>query len=291
MALRIAYMGDIVGNAGRKVIEHAVPILRQKYRADLVIANAENAANGTGLTPDLYHKFVAAGIDGMTLGDHCFKKQQIYPILSKETNICRPANLSAKARGKGWMRLLTQVDGHPSDIPVVVIPVLCRVFMSQMPADSPFETVDAILDSLLSLSGPPPIVIVEIHGEATAEKTAMGWYLNGRVAAVIGSHTHIPTADQRILPLDMPEYPAEGINTKVEGGTAYITDMGMTGAQDSCLGRRADRVVKAMTTNVPSPYDVSEARPVAHGVLVTIDERTRRATKIRRLAVSLDDSL
>lgn len=284
MSLRIVFLGDIVGGPGCKAVSQLIPVIRERWRPDLVIANAENAANGTGLTPEIYKKLCSRGVDGITLGDHVYKKKQIVQTLERESNIIRPANLSAEAVGKRWMCLTTKPreDGSRAGGPnVYVLTVLGRIFMA-MPANDPFATVDALLDELPERN---PIVIVEVHAEATSEKIAMGWHLNGRVAAVVGTHTHTPTADARILPAEV-----DGIGSPCvgAGGTAYISDLGMTGPHDSVLGRRADRVVAHMTTNMPFPFDVAEGNPRVQGVVIDIDPSSRRATAIERIDLPAD---
>jgi metallophosphoesterase (TIGR00282 family) len=281
--MKIAYLGDVVGTPGRQALTQQAPRLRDEFGADLIVANVENTANGSGLTPEQYKKFCAAGIDGMTLGDHAFRKQQIKNVLNTADNLIRPINLPGRAWGKGFMRLSPKANGLPD---VVVGTVMCRLFMNSVQADDPFAAIDRLLEDLRKQ--PPAVVIIEIHGEATSEKIAVGWHANGRVAAVLGSHTHVPTADARILPrpgqdLSIPGPAAAGV-----GGTAYITDLGMTGAQDSVLGRRVDRVVHHMSTGLPAAFDVAEGNPVVQGVLLDIDPPSQRATAIQRLALPAD---
>jgi metallophosphoesterase (TIGR00282 family) len=268
-------LGDIVGTPGRQAVAQQIPVIRQRWRPDLIIANAENAANGSGITPSLYAKLRSAGVDGITLGDHVYKKSQIVPTLERETTIIRPANISAQAAGRTWMRLDpagSEADGQSLDragqAPVFVTTVLGRIF-SNTPADDPFVAVDQVLRELPVMD---PIAIVEVHAEATSEKRALGWYLNGRVAAVIGSHTHVATADAQIL----------------DGGTAYITDIGMCGPYRSILGRAIEPVLKHMTTGMHAAFDVAEGDVRACGVFVEIDESSRRATAIERIELPAD---
>ena len=282
--MRIAYLGDIVGTSGRQALTQQVKTLREQHGADLVIANAENIANGSGITPEQHKKLGAAGVDGMTLGDHAFRKQQIKNTLNTVDNLIRPINLPGQAWGKGYMRLPSPIEGGPD---VVVVMIMCRLFMNSVQADDPFAALDRFLESLRNQ--PPAIVIAEIHGEATSEKIAFGWHANGRVAAVLGSHTHVPTADHRILPSpgtdpSIPGAPVPGLGK----GTAYVTDLGMTGPQDSVLGRRVDRVVHHMSTGLPAAFDVAEGNPEVQGVLVDIDPVSRLATHIERVALPAD---
>lgn len=279
MTLRIVFLGDIVGRPGWLAVRQQIPVIRERYAPSLILANAENAANGSGLTPELYAKIRDAGVHGMTLGDHVYRKQQIFGVLEREADIIRPANLPAGATGKRWMKLQPEGQGMP---PVYVVTLLGRLFMN-LPADSPFTTIDAVL---AELPEPRPIVIVEMHAEATSEKQAMGWYLNGRAAAVLGTHTHIPTNDARVLPAN-PE--AQTTNRYgVGGGTAYITDLGMSGPYDSVIGRSIRRVLDHMTTGMPHPFDVAEGEPRVCGVVIDIDPSSRRAVAIEPLILKAD---
>lgn len=284
MPLKIAILGDIVGTAGRQAATAAATALREQHGTHVVIANVENAADGSGLTPTLYNKLKEGGIDGMTLGDHAFRKKQIYASLDSASDLIRPLNLSPKARGKGVMHLAVNDDqGKPCTIRVVTL--IGHLFMTNMRGSDAFKAIDELL------AQPTPdntITLVEMHAEATSEKVAMGWHLNGRVACVYGTHTHVPTADDRLLPkpnaedLSIPGEPWIG-----KGATAYITDLGMTGPYDSVLGRRADRVVKHLTTSMPTAFDVAEGNARACGILVTCDTSTGLATVIQRIDLPL----
>ncbi|MEM1097413.1 MAG: TIGR00282 family metallophosphoesterase [Planctomycetota bacterium] len=281
--MRIAYLGDIVGAAGMRAACWATGHLREAHGADVVLANAENAAAGTGLTPELYRKLKAAGIDGMTLGDHALKKRQIQATLESAGDLIRPMNWPARCWGRGSMVVEREAG---SDVRVVML--MGRLFMNGPQADDPFAALDRYLEGVPDGA----CVIVEIHAEATSEKVALGWYANatGRVAAVVGTHTHVPTADARVLPKPGTDVSLPGSPNPFPGGTAYVTDLGMTGPDDSVLGRRVDRVLTFMTTATPAPFDVAEGRPAAHGVLIDVDERTGRASEIERfdLAMPID---
>ena len=283
MTLRIAILGDIVGVPGRQAAAAAVPVLREHDGVHLVVANAENAANGSGLTPELYRKLRDAGVDGMTLGDHAFRKQQIYPTLEAEPNIIRPANLPAKARGRGAMAL-SAIGGDGKPHTVHVITLIGQLFMNTMRGSDPYAAADRLVDEIRR-QDPRAIVLVEIHAEATSEKVAMGWHLNGRAACVFGTHTHIPTADARLLPAPGEDESLPGKPWLGTGRTAYVTDLGMTGPYDSVLGRRADRVVKHMTTALPAAFDVAEGRGTARGVIVTVDPASGLATDIESVVM------
>ncbi|XAM01534.1 TIGR00282 family metallophosphoesterase [Phycisphaeraceae bacterium D3-23] len=283
MTLKIAILGDIVGVPGRQAAAAAVPDLREQHGVHLVLANAENAANGSGLTPELYRKLCAAGIDGFTLGDHAFRKQQIYPTLDAEPNIIRPVNLPAKARGRGVMTLdATDDDGRTHRVHVVTL--IGQLFMSTMRGSDPYAAADRVVSDLKS-KDPNAIVIAEIHAEATSEKVAMGWHLNGRAACVFGTHTHIPTADARLLPTPQDDESIPGKPWLGIGRTAYITDLGMTGPYDSVLGRRADRVVKHMTTSLPAAFDVAEGQGTARGVIVEVDPASGLAVGVESVTI------
>ncbi len=261
---RVAFLGDIFGAPGRRVLQQQLPVLRAEHAPDLVVANAENASRGSGLSPDLYRRFREMGIDAMTLGDHVFRDQRIVSVLdAADEPICRPANLPAVAAGRDHVRIR-----RPGARDIVIITVLGRVFVN-LPADDPFAAVDRVL---ASLGGDPPIVIVEVHMEATSEKAAMGLHLDGRVAAVLGTHTHVPTADARVLP----------------GGTAFQTDLGMCGPWDSCIGRDKRAVVRHMSTAMYVPFDVGEGDERMCGAVVTIDERRGLATAIEPVCYRAD---
>ena len=262
--MRVLFIGDIVGRPGRTIVQQAVPRLIVRQQLDLVIANAENAAGGSGLTPAIYRELIAAGVDGITLGDHVFRDQRIAAILDDPSEpIARPANLPAVAAGRGHLRLV-----RPGERDVVVITVLGRVFVN-LPADDPFAAADRVL---AELGDPAPIVIVEAHMEATSEKAALAHHLDGRVAAVLGTHTHVPTADARVLP----------------GGTAFQSDVGMCGPWDSCIGRDKHAVVRHMTTAMYVPFDVGEGDERMCGAVVTIDERRGLASAIEPVQYRAD---
>ncbi|MEM9347042.1 MAG: TIGR00282 family metallophosphoesterase [Planctomycetota bacterium] len=284
MPIKIAILGDIVGTSGRQAAMHAAATLREQHGAHVVVANAENAADGSGLTPTLYNKLKDAGIDGMTLGDHAFRKNQIYTTLDTATDLIRPLNLPDKARGKGVMHLqATDDQGKP--VTVRVVTLIGQLFITNMRGSDAFKAIDELLNqpSSYDASG-RTITIVEMHAEATSEKIAMGWHLNGKVACVFGTHTHVPTADERLLPKPSPDdLSIPGGPWLGKGATAYITDLGMTGPYDSVLGRRADRVVKHLTTGMPAAFDVAEGNAKASGVLVTADPATGLATAIERI--------
>ena len=260
MSLTLLCIGDVVGRPGRYALSQALPTLVSDHHVDCVIVNVENAAGGSGLTPTLYEKFVKYGVHLMTMGDHVFKRREIFPLLEKATNLVRPINLPKPAPGKLWATYET-----PRGEQITVISVLGQRHMN-LTSDSPFEAIDGVLRQLPCED---QVVVVDVHAEFTSEKIALGWYLDGRVSCVFGTHTHVPTADETILPK----------------GTAYITDLGMTGPYDSVLGRRKDRVVGTMRTGIPSPFDVATGDPRVCGILVRVDARTGKAEHIERIRV------
>ncbi len=260
MELKILCIGDIVGAPGRKVLQEALPILVPKHGIECVIVNAENAAAGSGLTDQLHLKIIKCGAHLITMGDHIYRRKEIYPVLAKETNIVKPANLPAAAPGREFAIYQT-----PSGHQVAVLSVLGRLFMKIM-VDDPFAAVNRVLEMLPKSV---KIIVVDIHAEATSEKVALGWHLDGRVSVVFGTHTHVPTADERVLPK----------------GTAYVTDLGMTGPYESVLGRDKQRVIGTMISGVPNTFDVAEGDARMYGVVVAVDNMTGRATHIERVCV------
>ena len=265
MEFRLLCLGDVVGAPGRHVLRQAVESLVPSKKIDCVIVNAENIAGGSGLTPQLYEKLVGYGVHLVTLGDHAYRRRDILPVLDATEKIARPANLPRSSPGREYA-----ICDSSSNSRVAVVPVLGRMFMKP-PADCPFAAVDRVL---ASIPKDVKIVVVEIHAEVTSEKVAMGWHLDGRVSLVFGTHTHIPTADECVLPK----------------GTAYITDLGMTGPYDSVLGRDKQRVLSHMISSVPARFDVAENDARACGVIVTVDSTTGRATDIERVCFRQDEA-
>jgi hypothetical protein len=262
----VAFLGDIFGAPGRQVVQQQLPALRAAHHPDIVIANAENARSGSGLSPDLYEKIRSYGIDAITLGDHAYREPRIVSVLENPNEpIARPANLSARAVGRAYTRIEPSGDRTRS---VFLITVLGRVFFN-LPADDPFSTIDTVLAALPERD---PIVIVEAHMEATSEKAALAHYLDGRVAAVVGTHTHVPTADARVLP----------------GGTGFITDIGMCGPYSSIIGRDPRGVVHHMTTGMYTRFDVGSGDEMMCGALIQIDPQRGRTVSIERLEYRAD---
>jgi metallophosphoesterase (TIGR00282 family) len=264
-SITVAFLGDIFGAPGRQVVQQQLPSMKAEHKVDVVIANAENAKSGSGLTPDLYRKIRGYGIDAITLGDHVFRDRDIVAVLEADEPIARPANLAAKAPG----RVFTKIPAKgPSGRNIYLITVLGRIFIN-LNADDPFAAVDRILPQLPEAN---PLVIVEAHMEATSEKAALARYLDGRVSLVVGTHTHVPTADARILPK----------------GTAFITDVGMCGPYNSIIGRDAESVLRHMTTGVHVPYAVGSGGEAMCGVVVKIDQSSGRALTVTRVQYEAD---
>jgi metallophosphoesterase (TIGR00282 family) len=257
--MRLLLIGDIVGKPGRRIVTRALPGLIARESLDLVIANGENSAAGSGITPDIYRELVKAGVDCITLGDHIYKRREIVPVLETELNIVKPANFPPAAPGKPWA-VVSARDGTR----VGVVSLLGRVFMR--PVDCPWQAVERVL---AELPADVKTVVVDFHAEATSDKQLMGRYLDGRVAAVLGTHTHVPTADEEVFP----------------GGTAFQCDVGMTGPFRSILGREIDRVRETTLTFNPTQFDVAEGDVRLCGTIVDVDPATGRATAVRRLRV------
>lgn len=255
MQIRLLCIGDVVGAPGRRVLREALPSIVPERQIDCVVVNAENAAAGSGITPALFEKIIGCGVDLVTLGDHVYRRREIIPTLETSDNIVRPANLPIAAPGKRFA--IRQTTGNHR---VAVISLLGRMFMKP-PVNCPFAAVDQVL---ATVPKDVKIIAVDMHAEATSEKVAMGWHLDGRVSVVFGTHTHVPTADARILPR----------------GSAYVTDLGMTGPYDSVLGRTKERVLSAMINAVPTTFDVATDDVRLSGVVVTVDAATGRADDI-----------
>src|SRR5262249_40540878 len=258
--MRLLFIGDIVGSPGVDFVRRALPVLIEREKLDFVIANAENAAGGSGLTARLYRRLRHAGVDLVTLGDHIYKKNEIIATLLQEDRLCKPANFPPDAPGREMVQAVGR-DGTT----VAVLSLLGRTFMR--PVDCPFRAADRVLGQLAGGRG----IVGDVHAEATRGKSLLGHHLKGRVSAVLGTHTHVQTADEQIL----------------APGTAFISDVGMTGPYDSVLGRRIDRVLPTAINFIPTPFDVAEGDPRLGGAIVEVDAEGR-ATAIRR--VMLDEA-
>lgn len=255
--MKILCIGDIVGSPGREAVKTLVGPLRQELGIDFVIANAENASGGSGITAKVAEELFSSGVDVLTSGDHIWKKVEIFELINKEERILRPLNFPSGAPGRG-----AKIFKSSKGIKIGVVNVNGRVFMD--PLECPFKTA---LKAVEELAAEAKIIIVDVHAEATSEKVALGWYLDGKVSAIFGTHTHIQTADEKILPR----------------GTAYITDVGMTGPYDSVIGRRVEDVLTRFLSSIPVRFLVAQENIQLHGALVDIDEATGRARSIVRV--------
>ncbi|MDO5114343.1 MAG: TIGR00282 family metallophosphoesterase [Planctomycetia bacterium] len=258
--MRWLHIGDIVGKPGRQIVVQKIQELKERYDLELVTANAENAAAGSGLNQAIYNELTQAGVDCLTMGDHTFKRREIIPVLEKESRIVRPANYPTEAPGKGFTLIEAGLG-----IRCAVVNLLGRVFMQ--PIDCPFHAADKILRQLPS---DVKVILIDFHAEATSDKQILGRYLDGRVTAVLGTHTHVTTADEQIFPK----------------GTAFQCDVGMTGSMQSIIGRRIDRVLETTLTARPTIYDVAEGAVELHGTIVDFHPLTGKATAIERLVTS-----
>jgi 2',3'-cyclic-nucleotide 2'-phosphodiesterase len=257
--MNILFIGDIFGRPGRDIVKTIVPKLREKYAIDFCIANAENAAAGKGLTPDLVKELLTAQIDVLTGGNHIWHKKELIPIMDSEPRIIRPLNLPQGAPGYG-SGIFTIQEKYS----IAVVQLVGRVFLTCV--DCPFQVMRRELSRLKQQTN---LIIIDMHAEATSEKIAMGWYLDGEVSAVIGTHTHVQTADEQILPR----------------GTAYITDVGMTGPHDSVIGVKKEIILKMFLTQLPVTHEVATDNIKLHAIVISLDENTGKATNIIRLSI------
>jgi metallophosphoesterase (TIGR00282 family) len=253
---RILFVGDIVGGIGRRTLFALLPSLQERYSPGFVVVNAENAAGGIGITPKIARDLFAAGVDAITLGNHAYRHREVYRYLDEEERILRPANFLRSQPGHGWCVVARD------EVRLGVLSLSGNLFMDAgRPA---FAEADAALHAL---DGEADHVLVDMHAEATSEKVGMGWHLDGRVTAVVGTHTHVPTADARILP----------------GGTAYITDVGMTGPRGGVIGVKREQALEAMVTRMPVRFETSTDDPWLNAVLIRADEGPLRATAIEQV--------
>ncbi|MBE3587144.1 MAG: TIGR00282 family metallophosphoesterase [Thermoanaerobacteraceae bacterium] len=255
--MRILMIGDVVGRPGRRAVKENMPGLIRELAVDFVVANGENAAGGNGITREVARELWASGIDVLTMGNHVWDNKEIYTFIDQERRILRPANYPGGVPGRGM-----GVYESRNRLKVAVINLSGRVFLSEL--DCPFRRADELLSEL---NGITPLILVDFHGEATSEKMAMGWYLDGRVSAVCGTHTHVQTADERILP----------------GGTAYITDVGMTGPRDSVIGVKKEMVLDKFLTHLPRRFEVAPGPYQFNAVLIDVNEETGQAREVRRI--------
>ena len=257
--MRVLFVGDVVGRPGRDAVEALLPALRTRLDVDACVVNGENIANGIGITPRLADRLLAAGADAITLGNHAWRREEIGPYLASSSAVVRPANFQASAPGRGVTTVASR-DGTP----VAVVNLLGSLYLE--PAHSMWEVVDELVDEARAEA---QVVLVDVHAEATSEKVALAHWLDGRVTAVLGTHTHVQTADARVLP----------------GGTAAITDVGMTGPHDSVIGVVTDLAIRRMRTGMPVRFETASGGVRLEGAVVTCDPATGRASAIEPVRV------
>ncbi|MHA7765427.1 2',3'-cyclic-nucleotide 2'-phosphodiesterase [Bacillus atrophaeus] len=259
--MRILFIGDVVGSPGRDMVKEYVPKLKTKYKPHFTIINGENAAHGKGLTEKIYHSLMQAGADAITMGNHTWDKKEIFDFIDDVPHLVRPANFPEGTPGKG----ITYVKANGKEL--AVINLQGRTFLP--PLDDPFQKADELIAEAAKRTS---YIFIDFHAEATSEKLAIGWYTDGRASAVVGTHTHVQTADNRILPK----------------GTAYITDVGMTGPYDGILGMDRETIIKRFKTNLPVRFSVAEGKTTLSGVVIDIDDQTKKAVKIERILINDD---
>ncbi len=257
--MKILMIGDIVGEPGRQAVRKIIPVLKRTEGIDFIIANGENAAGGSGITPLIFNELISSGVDVVSSGDHIFKKKEVLEIINFQDKLLRPANYPPGVPGHGYTILSAGTNRK-----IGVINLLGRVFMDSL--DCPFRCG---LELVKKIKAETPIVIVDIHAEATSEKIALGWYLNGQATVVAGTHTHVQTADERILPEH--DY------------TAYISDLGMTGSIDSVIGRKIEQILIRFLNRVPTRFEVADKNVQLQGIIIEVDEKTGRALSIKRI--------
>jgi hypothetical protein len=256
--MNILMVGDVFGEPGRAALAKLLPRLRDQHKIDLAVVNVENAAAGFGVTPPMAKTFLEQGVDVMTSGNHIWDKKEIVEFITREDRLLRPANFPSGTPGSGFITVKTGA------YKVAVLNLMGRVFMT--PIDCPFTKANEVVPQLRKET---PIILVDMHCEATSESQAMGWYLDGRVTAVVGTHRHVQTADERVLP----------------GGTAYITDLGMTGPIDSVIGVDKAIILQRFLTQMPVRFEPAKGPAALHGVVITVDPESGRASAIQRLRV------
>lgn len=259
--MKVLFIGDIVGRPGRRAVRRLLPDMLASANVDLVIANCENAAAGFGVTRETIDELLESRIDILTSGNHIWDKKEVLGFIDEYPVLLRPANYPAQAPGRGSI-----ITSTKTGVPIGIVNLVGRIFMP--PADCPFRTAEREIEYLKKQT---KIIIIDFHAEATAEKIALGWFLDGRVSAIIGTHTHVQTADERILP----------------HGTAYITDAGMTGPFDSVIGTRKEIVIERFLFLMPNKFDVAKGDVRLQGVTIEIDEDTGQATSINRLSLNI----
>ncbi|XID95052.1 TIGR00282 family metallophosphoesterase [Paenibacillaceae bacterium WGS1546] len=259
--MKVVFIGDIVGNVGRETVKRLLPWIKDKYQPHIIIANGENAAGGRGINAAITRELFEWGVHGITMGNHTWDNREIFEFIDEEPRMVRPANLAPGTPGRGSM--VVKVGSRE----LGVVNLIGRTFLP--PSDCPFRKAEEEIEELRRRT---KCVLVDFHAEATSEKIAMGWHLDGRASLVVGTHTHVQTNDARILP----------------GGTAYLTDAGMTGPRDGVLGMEKETVLRRFVTGMPARFTVAEGKWTLNGAFVEIDEATGRASKVQTIAVDED---
>jgi metallophosphoesterase (TIGR00282 family) len=262
--MKILFIGDLVARPGRELVRRGVKVLVRHHAIDLVVANVENAAGGAGITREILDEVVKAGVDVLTSGNHIWDKREVLEFIDNTPRLLRPANYPAGTPGAG-----SHVWHGPDRTVVGIINAMGRVFLANI--DDPFAVTSQQIESVRAAGA--NVILVDFHAEATSEKVAFGWFLDGRVTAVVGTHTHVQTADERVLP----------------GGTAYITDVGMTGAHDGVIGMERTSVIARFTTALPARFEPASGDPRLHAVVIEADPESGRARSIQRLSLSADE--
>ncbi|SFE37683.1 TIGR00282 family metallophosphoesterase [Alteribacillus iranensis] len=259
--MRLLFIGDVVGSPGREMIREYLPKLKRKHKPTVTVVNGENAAGGKGITEKIYKGFLEQGAQAVTLGNHTWDNREIFEFIDDASWLVRPANYPKETPGNEY--IIVKVN----QIEVGIINLMGRTFMT--PNDCPFKKAEELIYKIKKRT---PVIFVDFHAEATSEKQAMGWFLDGKVTAVAGTHTHVQTADNRILPQ----------------GTAYISDAGMTGSMDGILGMKRDNIITKFLTNLPARFEVDKGREQLNGILIDIQPETGKANKIERIQISAD---
>ncbi len=265
--MKILFVGDVVGKHGRAAVREIVPELRKRHAVDFVVVNGENSAGGAGIIPDGVEELKKSQVDAITSGDHIWDKSEIMQVIDHEPALVRPLNFPSGTPGQGVTIIKPRPDEESKEArpPLAVVNLMGRVFM-RANLDCPFRVVEAELERIRKIT---KLILVDMHAEATSEKIAMGRFLDGRVTAVVGTHTHVATADEQIFP----------------NGTAYISDVGMCGPHDSVLGREVEPVIKRFVTQLPQKFAVATENVILNGVLIEADGETGRATRIERVSI------
>lgn len=262
--MKILFIGDVVGSPGRKMVQQYLPALKESYRPSIVILNGENAAGGKGITEKIYKQFLNWGVHVVTMGNHTWDKREIFDFIDDAKRLVRPANFPEGTPGKGL--IFYNLNG----IEIAIINLQGRTFLP--PLDDPFRKADVLIAEAKKRTN---LIFIDFHAEATSEMQALGWYVDGRASAVVGTHTHVQTADERVLP----------------EGTAYITDVGMTGPYDGILGVQKDAVINRFITNLPARFEPDKkGRRQLNGAIITVDDKTGKAMHIKRILIN-DDHL